>query len=57
MRVLIDTNDESFDDVEDALQEECAKSFLADYIITRDPSGFDKSTISIFSTEEFIARI
>ena len=48
---------DSFDDFEDALQEECAKSFLADYIITRDPSGFKNSSLSIVSPGEFVKRI
>ena len=48
---------EAFDDFEDALQEECAKSFLADYIVTRDPSGFKNSSLPIVSPEELIGRI
>ena len=55
--IEIALQNESFDDFEDALQEECAKSFIADFIITRDPSGFNKSTIPVVSPEEFIDRI
>jgi predicted nucleic acid-binding protein len=45
---------ESFDDFEDALQEACAISFGADYIITRDPSDYAQSVIPVISPEKFI---
>ena len=45
---------ESFEDFEDALQEECARSFGADFIVTRDPSDFSKSSIPIVSPDDFI---
>lgn len=36
---------ESFRDMEDCLQTECAEEFSADYIVTRNPKDFTKSRI------------
>jgi predicted nucleic acid-binding protein len=43
-----------FDDFEDGLQVECAKSFDANYIVTRDPSGYAGSSVPIISPDEFM---
>jgi len=48
---------EQFDDFEDALQEECAKAFGADYIITRDAAYFETSSIPAISPDGFIKII
>jgi predicted nucleic acid-binding protein len=47
-------NDDSFDDIEDCLQSECAEAVNADYIVTRDPKGFVNSPIKVVSPEEFL---
>jgi len=48
---------ESFDDFEDALQEECANSFGAEYIITRNPSDFKQSSVPPISPGDFILHL
>lgn len=44
---------ETFQDFEDCLQMECAKSFHADYIITRNPNDFKYSDIPCIESTEF----
>jgi predicted nucleic acid-binding protein len=46
--------DSLFTDFEDAVQFVCAKKLRVDYIITRDPEGFEISTIPALSPEEFL---
>lgn len=43
-----------YKDLEDCLQENCAKKCQADYIITRDPSGFSESKIPAVSPDRFL---
>lgn len=43
---------EDFQDFEDCLQMECAKSFHADYIATRNPRDFEKSSIECIKPEQ-----
>ena len=45
---------ESFTDVEDCLQAECAKEFGADYIVTRNVKDFTGSSIPAVTPGEFI---
>lgn len=45
---------ESFTDVEDCLQAECAKEFGADYIVTRNVKDFTGSSIPAITPGEFI---
>ena len=45
---------ENFKDLEDGLQEQCAISEDLDYIITRDPKGFENSRIQALSPGEFL---
>ena len=45
---------EYFRDLEDDLQIYCAEEAGADYIITRDPKGFEKSKIQAISPDEFL---
>ena len=42
-------------DLEDTLQALCATDASADYIITRDPSGFTGSTVPALSPAQFLA--
>jgi len=48
---------EDFDDLEDCLQVECAKTVNADYIITRDITDFSVSPIPAILPEELLQRI
>lgn len=43
-----------FPDFEDCLQDECAASLCADYIITRNPEDFAKSKVRAITPEEFL---
>ena len=45
---------EEWDDLEDGLQIQCAIIEDLDYIITRDPKGFESSKIQALSPEEFL---
>lgn len=44
-----------FSDYEDCLQEECAYSAKADYIVTRNKKDFSRSRISVVTPEELVA--
>ena len=44
---------ETFPDFEDCLQMECALSFGADYIVTRDKEGFPASSIPCVTPKKF----
>ncbi len=46
--------DKSFSDVEDCLQTECAKSFGANYIITRNIKDFKNSTVRAVEPQVFL---
>jgi len=45
---------EEWDDLEDGLQIQCAIIEDLNYIITRDPKGFENSKIKVLSPEEFL---
>ena len=45
---------DSFSDFEDGLQFECAKSFSADWIVTRNVEDFADSKIKAISPDEFL---
>lgn len=49
--------DDSFSDVEDCLQYECAKAFEADYIVTRNIKDFENSLIPAILPNDFIKLI
>ncbi|MDR1901951.1 MAG: PIN domain-containing protein [Treponema sp.] len=46
--------DEQFDDLEDSLQLECAKSVGAEYIISRNIGDFANSPIPVILPEDFL---
>jgi len=48
---------EDFDDLEDRLQVECAKTVNADYIITRDIIDFSASPIPAILPEELVQKM
>ena len=43
-----------WDDLEDGLQMQCAADEGLDYIITRDPKGFESSKVQVLSPDEFL---
>ena len=45
--------DETFSDFEDCLQMQCAKSFRADYIVTRNVKDFAASEVPAVTPEDF----
>ena len=47
---------DDFDDLEDCLQDECAKEFNADYIITRNTTHFTHSSVEAIEPHEFLKR-
>jgi len=48
---------EDFDDLEDRLQVECAKTVNADYIVTRDITDFSASPIPAILPEDFLIKV
>lgn len=55
--ILTALNNESFTDIEDCLQMECAKEYKADYIVTRNIQDFKNSPIQPILPSEFIKLI
>jgi len=47
-------NNDAFDDLEDCLQDECAKEFKADYTITRNMKHFDNSSVKAIEPKDFV---
>lgn len=56
-KIVAALQNESFKDVEDCLQTECAKTFSADYIVTRNIKDFEHSIIPAITPDEFLKRI
>jgi predicted nucleic acid-binding protein len=55
---LIDAlNNETFDDLEDCLQNKCAKLVNAEYIITRNLDDFAGSSIPAILPEDFLKKL
>ena len=48
---------ESFTDFEDCLQDECADSCGADYIVTRNTKDFENSKVRAIAPDEFLKLI
>ena len=55
-KIISALENEDFHDFEDCLQAECAKDFLAAYIITRNGKHFAHSPIPAITPEEFCSR-
>ena len=53
VKILFALADETFSDFEDCLQVQCAKSFRADYIVTRNVKDFAASEIPAVTPEDF----
>jgi predicted nucleic acid-binding protein len=56
-KIITSLLNEDFADIEDGLQIECAKRVNADYIVTRDLSGFSNSDIEAISPVDFIKKL
>ena len=52
--IIAALNNQAWNDLEDGLQMHCAVIRDVDYIITRDPTGFTASQITVLSPETFI---
>ncbi|MBQ9498451.1 MAG: PIN domain-containing protein [Selenomonadaceae bacterium] len=52
-KLLATVADDTFTDFEDCLQVQCAKSFRADYIVTRNVKDFSASEIPAITPEDF----
>ena len=54
--ILSILEDSKFNDIEDCLQNKCAKTYRADYIITRNIRDFSGSDIPCIEPREFIEK-
>ncbi len=50
-------NNNAFADFEDSVQNECAKSFFADYVVTRNIKDFINGTVKPISPDDFLKLI
>jgi predicted nucleic acid-binding protein len=57
IHILDALQNENFDDFEDCLQFECAKSIGAEYIVTRNPVDYVNSDIPIISPHELLSLL
>ena len=57
IKVLSALQKENFVDMEDCLQEECAMSISADYIVIRNIKDFATSKIPAIMPDEFLTKI
>lgn len=53
VKILNALADETFSDLEDCLQKECAAAFQADYIVTRNCADFKSSGTPCIEPAEF----
>jgi len=53
-KIIKALDNEDFSDFEDRLQVECAVSYAADYIITRNLSDFTESPVKAITPEEYL---
>jgi predicted nucleic acid-binding protein len=56
-QIINTLSDDNFDDIEDCLQAECAKTVGAEYIITRNTSDFMNSPIRAVLPNEFLREV
>lgn len=57
VKILSALRNKDFADMEDCLQEECAMSIAADYIVTRNVKDFSTSEIPAIMPDEFLEKI
>jgi hypothetical protein len=53
-KILKSISNDDFSDFEDCLQAECAKSFFADWVVTRNIKDFGNSAIKAITPDEFL---
>jgi predicted nucleic acid-binding protein len=56
-KIIKALQNENFDDIEDYLQIECAKSASADYLITRNMDDFTESPLTAILPDDFLKRL
>ena len=56
-KIIASLDNCDFTDIEDCLQTECAKDFLADYIITRNIKDFQNSEVPAILPNEFLKKL
>jgi predicted nucleic acid-binding protein len=56
-RIVSALSNKNFFDFEDCLQTECASSFSADYIVTRNINDFSQSSVPPVSPQDFLNLI
>lgn len=56
-KILSATENETFKDFEDCLQEECAVEIMADYIVTRNLKDYKTSRVKAIKPKKFIALL
>lgn len=56
-KIISALGNSDFKDFEDCLQEECAKQYDCEYIITRDKDDFKCSKLKAIMPEDFLAKI
>ena len=56
-KLLSGLSNEDFSDFEDCLQMECAKSYGADYIVTRNVSDYSASEVNVIEPREYLEII
>jgi len=57
MKITSALDNDSFSDIEDCLQYECAKEFNVDFIITRNAKDFAGSSIKVEEPKEFLTKL
>ena len=55
--IITAVNNESFDDLEDSMQNEASVSSGIDYIVTRNCKNFEKSTVPAIIPEDFLKLV
>jgi hypothetical protein len=55
--ILRNALDLAFKDFEDAVLHEAARQALATGIVTRDPTGFSRSTLSVYTPDELLRMV
>lgn len=54
-KLISGLENENFSDFEDCLQMECAKSYKADYIITRNVSDYETSEVKAIMPKDYVS--
>ncbi len=56
-KIIAALQKDNFDDFEDCLQSECASSYRADYIVTRNLDDFSESIVPAIDPQEFCTML